>query len=61
MISEAKKKAQAKYDKTHTRAIMFKFNLKTDKDILEKLDEVENRQGYIKKLVRDDIKKESKE
>lgn len=61
MISEAQKKAQAKYDKTHTRAIMFKFNLKTDKDILEKLDEVENRQGYIKKLVRDDIKKESKE
>lgn len=54
-VTDAKKKANAKYDKNHTRNIMFKFNKKTDKDILEKLDEVENRQGYVKDLIRKDI------
>ena len=57
MASEAKIRANAKYDKNNTRPIMFKFNLKTDKDILEKLDSVNNKQGYVKNLIREDIKK----
>lgn len=56
MVTEQQKKAQIKYDKEHTRQITFKFNLKTDADILERLDSVENRQGYIKYLVRNDIR-----
>jgi cell fate (sporulation/competence/biofilm development) regulator YmcA (YheA/YmcA/DUF963 family) len=48
-------KASQKYDKANTKQITFKFNLHTDADILEKLDSVPNRQGYIKELVRRDI------
>ncbi len=34
---------------------------KTDADILEKLDHVESKMGYIKKLIRDDIEKAKKD
>lgn len=44
-----------KYDKKNTRDIRLKLNKKTDADILEKLDSVENKQGYIKDLIRKDI------
>ena len=53
--SEAKRRANAKYDATHTRQVVLKLNLSTDSDILEKLDQVSNRQGYIKELIRNDI------
>lgn len=56
MVSEALKRAVKKYDKTHTKEIILKFNLKTDEDILAKLDIVPNRQGYIKGLIREDLK-----
>lgn len=48
---------QMRYQTTHTRQIGFKLNLKYDKDILDKLDAVENKQGYIKDLIRKDIKR----
>lgn len=54
-ITDAQKKAQAKYDKKNTKSIMFKFNLTTDADILAKLDSVDNKQGYIKELIRRDL------
>ena len=54
-VSESQKKAVEKYDRANTKQIKFKFNLKTDADILKKLDEVENKQGYIKELIRRDI------
>lgn len=56
MPSDAQKRASAKYDAENTRQIKFKLNLKTDADILEKLDSVENKQSYIKALIRKDIK-----
>lgn len=46
---------QAKYDKANTTQVRMKLNLKTDADILEKLDSVGNKQGYIKALIRADI------
>ena len=55
MISEAKKRANAKYDKTHTRLITLKLNKKTDADILKMLDGCGNKQGYIKNLIRNDM------
>lgn len=48
---------QAKYDKAHTTMITLKLNLKTDAEILAKLNAVGNRQGYIKGLIRSDISK----
>lgn len=49
-------KASMKYDKANTKQITFKFNLNTDADILEKLASVPNKQGYIKELIRKDLK-----
>ena len=56
MSSKAQVKASNKYDKEHTRSVMLKFNLTGDADILSKLDAVSNKQGYIKNLVRQDIR-----
>jgi hypothetical protein len=43
------------YDRENTLQIKFKFNLRTDADIIEHLNNIENRQGYIKQLIRADI------
>lgn len=50
-------RAVAKYDKTHTKGLYLKFNLVKDADILAKLDAVDNKQLYIKNLIRADIGK----
>lgn len=55
MTTEAQKRAAAKYDATHTKAVKLKLNTKTDADILQKLAETDNMQGYIKSLIRKDI------
>ena len=46
---------QLRYDKTHTTQMMLKFNNVLDADILERLNEVGNKQGYIKRLIRSDL------
>ncbi len=56
--SKAQLKAQQKYDSVNTVHIALKLNRKTDADILDKLEAVANKQGYIKDLIRDDIKRE---
>jgi uncharacterized protein YrrD len=56
-VSEAQKKAIAKYDSANTKQIKMKLNTTTDADILAKLEEVGNIQGYIKQLIRTDISK----
>lgn len=56
MATEAQKQAGAKYDKVNTKGIYLKLNIKTDADIIEKLDNVQNKQGYIKELIREKIK-----
>ena len=48
---------QLKYDAEHTRQIRLKLNISKDADILHKLEEVGNKQGYIKALIREDIAK----
>lgn len=44
-----------KYDKDNTVQIVMKLNKKTDADILKRLSEVSNKQGYIKELIRMDL------
>ena len=56
--TEAQLRASKKYDKEHTKQINLKLNLETDADILARLEEVASKQGYIKELIREDIKKE---
>lgn len=57
MASEAQKRAIAKYDAANTVQVKLKFNRVTDADILERLAEVGNRQGYIKRLIREDLER----
>lgn len=54
-VTDAKKKANAKYDAAHTKQIILKLNAKTDADLLARLSEVGNKQGYIKELIRRDM------
>lgn len=59
-MSDALLRAQYKYNATHTTGIHLKLNNKTDADIIEKLDQVEGKQTYIKQLIRDDIERGKK-
>lgn len=57
-MTEAKKRAQKKYEETHRDMWKFyslRFNKETDADIIQRLKDVENIQGYIKKLIRADL------
>lgn len=56
MISEKKKISNARSAKKNTRGIYLKLSINTDADILSKLDSVDNKQGYIKELIRNDIR-----
>lgn len=58
MSSKAQVRATAKYDKANTRQILLKLNLKTDADILRHLETQESMQGYIKRLIREDMAKQ---
>ena len=46
-----------KHDSKNTERIYLKLNKKTDADILAHLENLENKQGYIKQLIRNDINK----
>ncbi len=51
------KEASARWDAENTVQIKMKLNRTTDADILSRLEEVASKQGYIKELIRKDIKK----
>ena len=57
MVRESKLRANAKYDKQNTTGLYLKLNKNTDIDIIERLSAQENKQGYIKLLIRENIKK----
>lgn len=53
--TEAQKRAVMKYEAKNTIQVHLKLNLRTDPDIIKRLEEVESKQGYIKELIRRDI------
>lgn len=55
VATEAQIKAQKKYDAANTKQLHLKLNRRTDWDVLEKLDSVPSKQGYIKELIRADL------
>jgi len=59
MASEAQKRAAQKYDAANTKQVHLKLNEKTDADILWKLSTVDTVQGYIKQLIRNDMKEDT--
>ena len=56
MASKAQTAASDRYDRAHTVQIKLKLNKTTDADILERLGTIGNKQGYIKALIRADIR-----
>lgn len=57
MDSEAERRAKVRYQKKVMRQVSLKLNMNQDKELIDKLDMVENVQGYIKELIRQDIEK----
>ena len=56
MVSEAKKAAKARYDAKTAKYISLKLNVNTDADMIELLQQQENVQGFIKDLIRKELK-----
>ena len=59
--SAAKIAANKRYNEKNIVQVKCGFNKKTDKDILDHLEKQENKTGYIKNLIRSDIKGGDKE
>lgn len=49
--------SQARYNDRTRKRIPFNLNTNTDQDILNHLKSIDNVQGYIKRLIRDDMQK----
>nr|DAF47946.1 MAG TPA: hypothetical protein [Siphoviridae sp. ct0D87] len=60
MASEAKIRANNKFNKANTRMVSLRLNYNTDADIIKRLDEVDSKMGYIKKLIRKDMQTKKK-
>lgn len=58
-MSDKYNQNKAQFDAKHTTQIKLKLNTKTDSDILDRLEaqpkETGGKQGYIKRLIREDI------
>ena len=56
--TDAHKRAVLKYDAANTKQFHLKLNTKTDADIIQRFQVVGSVQTYLKKLVREDMKKD---
>ena len=48
-------KAKTTWKATHTTRVVMNLNHNTDQDVIQKLNSVPSKQGYIKQLIRTDI------
>lgn len=55
MATEAERKSINRYNKANTVCVNIRLNKKTDADIINKLDTVPSKMGYIKDLIRKDM------
>lgn len=60
MASEAKIRANNKSNKINTTMVCVRLSYNTDADIIQKLDEVDSKMGYIKELIRKDMQTKKK-
>lgn len=59
--SEAKMRANSKYEKKNIRQILLKFHKTHEAEIIEKLDSVPSKNNYIRQLILQDLEREKKE
>lgn len=55
--TESQIRASIRYNKENTVQISLKLNRYTDADLIDSLNRIANKQGYIKELIRRDIAK----
>lgn len=53
--------SNAKYEKENLLRVMVKFNRKTEPELVERMESQENKAGYLKRLVKDDIERDAQE
>lgn len=53
--TESQIRASIRYNKENTVQISLKLNRSTDADLIDSLNRIANKQGYIKELIRKDI------
>lgn len=59
-VAESQLRASRKYQEKNIKQITVKLNTKTDLDIIRYLWSIDNKQGLIKRLLREEIEKEKK-
>ena len=55
LIKERKETPQDRYHKAHTKMLTIRLVETTEQDIIQRLDSVPSKAGYIKSLIRADI------
>ena len=58
---DSRTRANLKYKKKNIKQMKLDLNRNTDSDIISFLDRCENKQGYIKSLIRKDMEKQKQE
>lgn len=58
--TEAQIRAQRNYERNQTVKKSLQFTRNNDADIIEHIEQIDNFQGYIKSLIREDIKRLNK-
>ena len=56
-MGERKETPQERYQKAHTVSVNIRLMKNTERDIIDKLQSVPNKAGYIKSLIRADLEK----
>ncbi len=54
-MDKSQTKASNKYNKANTKQVIIRLSIKYDTDIIKQLESVDNKAGYIKQLIRQDI------
>ena len=50
--------SSAKYEREKLLRVMVKFNRKNESELVERMEQQENKAGYLKRLVKEDIERE---
>jgi hypothetical protein len=56
---ENKIKRNSEYNKQNMKQVKIAFNIKTEAEILQHLEQIPNKSGYIKQLIIEDIAKKN--
>lgn len=53
--SESQNKATQNYKKKNVKKYLLELNRNTDQELIDKMESVQNKQGYLKELIKKDI------